>query len=227
MNYFAHALPHLHRPHFMAGTALPDWLSVVDRKVRLRPRGLEPFVNDADSSQRELALGALQHLQDDDWFHRTRGFAEVTATVGILFRDRLQGSDGYRCGFLGHIVTEMLLDATLIARYPEELREYYAILGAIDGAEIQAMVERFAGRTIEKFDWFYGLFLQERILDDYADNARLLRRLNQVLKRVKLTPLPDTAADWLAEARQIIDSRCGELLPEEHFPWPERSVAPA
>ena len=32
MNYFAHALPFLDRPYFVAGTAVPDWLTVADRR---------------------------------------------------------------------------------------------------------------------------------------------------------------------------------------------------
>ena len=37
MNYFAHALPFLDDdPYFVAGTGVPDWLSVADRDVRVR-----------------------------------------------------------------------------------------------------------------------------------------------------------------------------------------------
>lgn len=221
MNYLAHALPHLDRPYFAAGTALPDWLSVVDRKVRLRPRLLEPHLSAESAPQPLLAAGALRHLADDDWFHRTRGFAEVTATLGLLFRERLQGTDGYRCGFLGHIVTEMLLDSVLIERFPSSLQDYYHSLASIDPELIANSVAVFAGRPAERLAWFVELFLRERILDDYTDDARLLRRLNQVLARVKLTPLPSEAARWLAEARMVVANRRRELLPPEHFPWPE------
>ena len=33
MNYFAHGVRFLEDPYFLAGTAVPDWLSVVDRRV--------------------------------------------------------------------------------------------------------------------------------------------------------------------------------------------------
>ena len=36
MNYFAHGHRFVDDPYFLAGTAVPDWLSVVDRKVRVR-----------------------------------------------------------------------------------------------------------------------------------------------------------------------------------------------
>jgi hypothetical protein len=41
MNYFAHARPFLDQPYFMAGTGVPDWLTVVDRRVRLRAKHAE------------------------------------------------------------------------------------------------------------------------------------------------------------------------------------------
>lgn len=204
----------------MAGTALPDWLSVVDRKLRLRPKMLEPFLEGDDLLAAELAAGALQHLADDDWFHRTRGFAEVTAAVGLVFRRGLAGSDGFRCGFLGHIVTEMLLDAVLITRYPAEFKQYDAELQRLEPAQIAAAVEKYAGRPADSLAMFISLFQQEKILLDYAADARLLWRLNQVLKRVKLTPLPAEAADWIAEARWLVDARRHDLLPDEHYAWP-------
>jgi hypothetical protein len=220
LNYFAHALPHLDRPYFVAGTALPDWLSVVDRKLRLRPRMLEPYCDSPDELLRELAAGALRHLDDDGWFHVTRGFAETTAELGLLFRERLQGSDGFRCGFLGHIVTELLIDAALIERAPQRLIAYYELVDSIDPVAIAAAVEQFAGRRAEMLAEFVRLYVRERILWDYRTDADLLRRLNQVLQRVKLSPLPAEAAGWLSEARVRVTVRLPELLPGEHYPIP-------
>ena len=54
MNYFAHALPFLDQPYFVAGTAVPDWLSVVDRQVRVRRRHAEPLANAADATARSI-----------------------------------------------------------------------------------------------------------------------------------------------------------------------------
>ena len=78
MNYFAHALPFLDRPYFVAGTAVPDWLAVADRKVRLRSKHVEAFLDDADPYVAEVAAGILQHLRDDARFHATRAFAETS-----------------------------------------------------------------------------------------------------------------------------------------------------
>ncbi len=228
MNYFTHALPHLHDPVFLAGTALPDWLSVVNRKVRVRPKSLQPFFEHPDPFVAALATGAQRHLDDDAWFHTTRGFAEVTGELGNLFRDRLGGTDGFRCGFLGHLALELLLDAVLWEQYPAALDTYYALIAKVDSVRVEMVVAEIAGVRPEGLAWLIDHYRQEEILKDYADDHRLLRRLNQVLRRVKLSPLPDAAAGWLADARHIVRTRAGEVLPADHYPWPasaDRSAA--
>src|SRR5579871_4042743 len=126
MNYFAHGHRYTDRPYFLAGTAIPDWLSVADRQVRMRPRRVQPFADGSGSPAAELAAGILQHLHDDGWFHRTRAFAEVTATLTTAFRGLLIDPDDHRPSFLGHIVTELILDGLLVVRQPDLLRAYYA-----------------------------------------------------------------------------------------------------
>lgn len=220
MNYFTHALPHLRDPVFLAGTALPDWLSVVNRKVRVRPKTLAPHFESDDPFIAALATGAQRHLDDDGWFHCTRGFAEVTAELGLLFRDRLGGTDGFRCGFLGHLALELLLDAILWERFPSEMDRYYELITDVDADRVESVVAAITGQRPEGLAWLIEHFRQEEILRDYADDARLTRRLNQVLRRVKLTPLPDAAPRWLAEARQIVRTRVMDVLPPTDYPWP-------
>lgn len=220
MNYFTHALPHLRDPVFLAGTALPDWLSVVNRKVRVRPKVLQPHCEHADPFVAALATGAQRHLDDDAWFHTTRGFAEVTGELGVLFRDRLGGTDGFRCGFLGHLMLELLLDAVLWEQFLTALDTYYELIAEVDSARVEAVVADMTGVRPEGLAWFIDHYRQEEILRDYADDRRLLRRLNQVLRRVKLSPLPDAASGWLADARRIVRDRVSEVLPADQYPWP-------
>lgn len=65
MNYFAHALHFLGDPYFIAGTGVPDWLTVADRRVRLRRRHLPLALTDPDRVRRAVAGGVQQHLDDD------------------------------------------------------------------------------------------------------------------------------------------------------------------
>ena len=84
MNYFAHARPFLDQPYFMAGTGVPDWLTVVDRRVRLRAKHAEALRHDARPWVAQVAGGVLQHLRDDARFHQTRAFAEISLELTVL-----------------------------------------------------------------------------------------------------------------------------------------------
>jgi hypothetical protein len=224
MNYFAHAIRFLDRPYFVAGTAVPDWLSVVDRKVRVRTKLIEPFLLNDGSPQAEIATGARQHLDDDRWFHQTRAFAEVTAQLAVRFREVLGPDDGLRPGFLGHIVTELLIDAELIERHPREIERYYQVMSSVDPLVVQQAVNAMAKQRTEFLAPLIPRFVSERFLPDYLNDNRLLWRLNQVLRRVKLSPLPTQAKTVLSRARPLIRGRLSELLPEEHFGWPSTSL---
>ncbi len=221
MNYFAHALPFLDRdPYFLAGTAVPDWLSVVDRSVRVRTRHARPIVDQTgDNTLRSVGVGALQHLADDAWFHGTRGFVEITSQVARSFREALGPDDPMRCGFLGHVVTELLLDAVLIEAVPRQLDRYYERLADADPRRIESSVNAIARGTTDRLHQFIPLFHAERFLYDYVSDSRLLKRLNAVLHRVGLSRLPETILPVLAAGRKLVRARWRELLPESHYPW--------
>src|SRR5262249_18495949 len=161
----------------------------------------------------ELAAGVLQHLEDDAWFHKTPAFAIASARLTVLFRASLPADDGHRPAFLGHILTEMLLDALLIERYPERLANYYAALDQLDAATIEKAANRMARHTTERLKVFIPLFTRERFLPDYLDSNRLLFRLNQIMQRVRLNPLPSSFESSFDEARCIVRSHAPGLLP--------------
>lgn len=219
MNYFAHGIRFLDRPHFLAGTAVPDWMSVADRSVRVRPKLAAELRGEPDIAG-ETARGILQHFHDDDWFHSTRGFALVTADLTRRFELLLSGDDGMRPGFLGHIVTELLLDAVLIEADPAKLDDYYAGLERVDPLAVQEVVNRSSRRSTERLPVFIALFLRERFLHDYLKSDRLLYRLNQVLRRVKLHPLPESAIEVLDVGREVVRLHVNDLLPPALFEQP-------
>lgn len=212
MNYFAHALPFLSNPYFVAGTAVPDWLTVVDRQVRVRARTVAPWINDPDPQVASLAQGMLQHIRDDARFHETRAFAETSLDLTILAREALGADNGFRPSFLGHLLTELFLDAELIAESPLRLEAYYMAIRSVDGRVVQEAVNRMANRPTDRLAYFMGLFSQERFLSDYAHNDKLMIRLNQIMRRARLAPLPDAFADILTPARARVAARKHELL---------------
>ena len=217
MNYFAHSLRFLDRPYFVVGTNVPDWLSVVDRQVRMRGKLVEPFMLNDGSIQSEVAAGVWQHLEDDRWFHQTRAFVELSADLAVAFREALAPDESLRAGFLGHIVTELLIDAELIERHPGQIERYYDVLRSVEPLAVQQAINAMAKQPTEQIVTLIPRFIDERFLPDYLADDRLLRRLNQVMLRVKLPPLPAEAESVLRLARPLIRDRLSDLLPEEHF----------
>ncbi|HEV3343552.1 MAG TPA: hypothetical protein VG125_24485 [Pirellulales bacterium] len=212
MNYFAHGRAFVDDPHFLAGTAVPDWLNVVARKVKVRSKHARAFVEDPDSRVAALARGIEQHHFDDRWFHATDAFAELSWHFTVLIRDHLAADDGLRPSFLGHILVELLLDACLIAQCPDELEAYYRAMAVVDHLWLEAGVARMATGHPKSLGHFIPLFIRERFLWDYLDDGKLCYRLNQVMRRVGLAGLPDTFAKLLPEMRCQVARRSQELL---------------
>jgi hypothetical protein len=212
MNYFAHGRRFTDDPFFLAGTAVPDWLNVVDRRLRVRSKQARLFVNATDETVARLAAGIVQHHADDDWFHGSRAFAELSLELSRRLRKALPADDGFRPHFLGHILVEILLDAELIANDPARLDAYYATMDGLDGDAVAVALNAIAPRPAENLAKFIGLFSRERFLFDYADDGKLLFRLNQVMRRVGLPVLPPTLTQVLAELRPLVRERADELL---------------
>lgn len=212
MNYFAHGRNFLDRPYFAAGTAIPDWLNVVDRRVRVRSKHAEPFLTSEDPVFRELAAGVTQHHKDDDWFHRTRAFAELSMQFAVLIRDELPADDGLRPSFLGHILVELLLDDWLAKDEPGSMDAYYDVLAKIDPTKIANFVQTATDKPVPNMPRLIKGFIKERFLYDYADNAKLLYRLNGVMSRVGLAKIPDEMLDLLPRLREAVRARQNELM---------------
>lgn len=212
MNYFAHALPFFDRPYVLAGTGVPDWLTVADRPLRLRSRHAEPFRDDPDPCVAAVAAGIVRHIRDDAQFHATRTFAETSLELTVRVRDALGGETGLRPFFLGHLLTELLLDAALVADEPRRLTEYYRVLAEVDASRVEAAVNRMAPRPTQRLAVLIELFRRERILCDYAEDDKLLVRLNQVMRRVRLDVLPADFVAMLPAARRLVRQRQGGLL---------------
>lgn len=216
MNYFAHGRRFIDDPYFLAGTAVPDWLNVADRQVRVRGKHAAVYTSDPDPRMASLARGVAQHHHDDAWFHETTAFAELSWRLTARIRDALAPDDGLRPSFLGHILVEILLDAVLIAEEPARLEAYYAAMESLDAEFVQAGVNRMAPKPSDRLALLLPLFSQERFLFDYADDEKLCYRLNQVMRRVKLAALPDEFRGLLPEARREVAQMKDDLLEEAH-----------
>jgi hypothetical protein len=211
LNYLAHGYRFVDDPYYMAGTALPDWMSVLDRKNRARSARAEPVASDPDPRVAAFAAGVIRHHADDQWFHQTEAFARLSTQFAVELRPLLPVG-GHQAGFLGHIAVELLLDAVLIQDAPQRLESYYNALGQLDLDVLQAAADRILLRPAEKLKLLVPRFIAERFLADYVDDARLWKRLNHVMRRVGLEPLPEAVIGWLETARPRIAAEAGWLL---------------
>jgi hypothetical protein len=212
MNYFAHGRQFVDDPYFLAGTAVPDWLSVVDRKVRARKHLAARFCDDPDPCVAAIARGIVQHHVDDARFHETRAFGELSWRFAAAVRDILAPDDSLRPSFLGHILVELLLDDVLIRSDSARLERYYLAMESVSPRIVEKVVNRIAARSTERLATFIVLFCREQFLWDYADDGKLLMRLNQVMSRVGLPPLPNAFCQVLPDARAQIAARANELI---------------
>ena len=212
MNYLAHGWQFTDNPYFLAGTAAPDWLCVADRGVRVRAKLAAAWTGDCDPKMAAFARGVCRHHADDRWFHESRTFTELSLAFSSRTRRALPADEGFRPWFLGHILVELLLDAALVEERPERLTAYYGALADIEAASIEAAVNRIAVQTTDRLAGFISLFCRERFLWDYSDDGKLLMRLNQVMRRVRLPALPVSFAELLPAMRHIVRQRKRDLL---------------
>ena len=204
MNCFTHGIRFLDNPYYLVGTAVPDWLTLIDRKVRVRKRLASEFLDHTDAPTRDLAGGIVQHHDDDGWFHDRAEFVQLNLELSIQLRDLLGADSGFRPHFVAHVVIEMLLDASLTERDQAKLDLYYEQISQVDPQVVEDVVNRIAPKSTNMLAWFVPRFIEEAYIYDYLDDERLMYRMNRILKRVKLGELPNVFLKWLPAARERV-----------------------
>jgi hypothetical protein len=212
MNYLAHGWRFADQPYFLAGTAAPDWMSVIDRRNRLRSKVAQQFVDDPDPQLAAVARGIVQHHTDDAWFHQTAAFNELSLAFAVEVRDRLPGDEGFRPSFLGHILVELLLDSALAEDDPRRLDDYYAALVRLDPVCTEQAISKLAMQPTTRVAVLVPRFITERFLYDYREDGTLLTRLNHVMRRVGLPQLPLDLAEAFPSMRDRVRQRQADLL---------------
>lgn len=215
MNYLAHAFPlieHGADPYEVAGVATPDWLGVAARRVKCRSKHAEPFLTHPDPAWAAVARGIVRHHADDLWFHESRSFTELSLGFAKQLRETLAEATSMRPWFVGHILVEMLLDAELDRRQPGLLDAYYDCVANVDPERVTDAVERMCRHALPKLSTLIERFVEVRFIADYRTERGLMLRLNQVMGRVGLSPLPDSATMLMAEFREEVARRADDLL---------------
>ncbi len=212
MNYLAHAFRFLDDPYFVAGTSFPDWMNVLDRKNRARRQYAQQVEDDSDPQIAAFARGCIQHHDDDHWFHQSAEFTQLSTQFSVELRDILNSGLGHQAGFLGHISVELLLDAVIEERQPGTLELYYELLRSVDPQKAAQAANKICSKPVYHLERLLPRFIAERFLSDYQDDALLLKRLNQVMNRVRLPQLPTEVIDWLGSARPRVRLASQALL---------------
>src|SRR5688572_28002297 len=212
MNYLAHSLPCLDDPYQVAGAAVPDWLGLTRPRLRCRSRQAAPFADSRDPATAAVARGVVRHHADDDWFHQTAAFCHLSLEFARQVRRVTGDIDGMRPSFLGHILGELLLDATLIAEDPSTVVAYYARLEMVDAIRVSRIVGDMTGTDATSLASIIERFVGMRFLYYYVDDHGLSFRLNQVMRRVRLPELPRGFADILPGARALVAAHRDDLL---------------
>ncbi|MEM6980122.1 MAG: hypothetical protein AAF539_10700, partial [Planctomycetota bacterium] len=201
MNFLCHALPYFDAPTKSVCTGVPDWLSVVDRRIRARRKSAQNVLPSDDPTLDAVARGVLAHLDDDRWFHGSEAFTRLNLQFAIDLRDRLPNDAGFRPTFVGHILVEMLLDAAYLQHDRNWVDQYYGLIRGCDAAGIEAAVNLITGKPSDRIAEVIDRFANLGFLYDYATDAGLWFRVNQVLQRVRLPEIPlSNVADWLPTA---------------------------
>jgi hypothetical protein len=212
MNYLAHSLACLADPYQVAGAAIPDWLGMTRPRLRCRSRHAQPFIDAEDQRLASIAQGVVRHHADDDWFHQTAAFGDLSLELARQVRAATGDDDGMRPSFLGHILVELLLDAAIIADDRSQVDGYYLALAEIDPEVVAAGVTRMTGSDGAPLASLIERFIAARFLYDYEEDGSLTYRLNQVMRRVGLCELPLAFLGILPVARELVAAKRSELL---------------
>ena len=212
MNSFSHFLPFLDQPYFAVGCSVPDILGACDRRCRVREKRAAAFLDDSDEVLRLVARGVVQHHQDDAWFHRSARFNNLNMKYAIEFRDTFGNDHSMRPSLIGHIIIEIFLDWFLEKRMPGSVERFYEAFASVDPKRVQNAINHFATKPTNKLAPAIEYFVKERFVFDYATDEGVRYRMNKVLTRVKLVPMPESSVEWLGGVRREVEASAEALL---------------
>jgi hypothetical protein len=212
LNYLAHGYKYIDDPYFLAGTALPDWLSVVNRKIRVREKLAMQWIEHDDSARARFAQGVVQHHRDDEWFHQNPAFVLLNQRFLKDVRRYMPSANSMAVWFLAHVLIELLIDAALSDNDGDILETYYLAITQVPPDWIAQQVHAMTGREADRLEWMVGRFNEVQFLRDYQDDRLLLYRLNQVMQRAGLEALDENVAEFFPLARTLVRENLTELV---------------
>jgi hypothetical protein len=215
VNYLAHARNLVDRPWEVVGAALPDWLRLLDPRVRLRAGAVSvPPETEETAPERQIARGIRIHHEEDRRFHGSAAFRDLTRTLARRIRTSFPDRPArrMRASFFAHVLTEVLLDAELVRRRPELAEAWYAALDSLSPEEIASRSRRLVPGAGGDLAGLVRRFRTSRFLARSPDDDEVVARLDSVGRRLRQPPLPAGFAGLVAPARALVAARTTDLL---------------
>lgn len=201
MNFMSHGKDVLHDPWCLTGTQLPDLLRALERRLRLPHDAVRADLAREDGPRARLAAGVLRHVADDEWFHQSQPFIEICTSLTQLFRIHTPPTTRFRASFLAHILTEMMLDAWLMADEPDFADQYYAALATIDAASLGKFVAHWVPISPPDVTRTWERFVSTQFLRSYTTDDGVAERANGLFRRLGLPEIPAQVITTFPEAR--------------------------
>lgn len=186
MNFLAHFViaarsltPTPPLPFYVVGNALPDLLTLADRRRRLRPSsvGQAPAATPEGNA---LRAGALAHLITDAAFHKTVAFADAQARLNGLIAQANFADMRVRRFFLAHVLVELALDAVLLRGDATLADNFYRAFSAAPPPQVAAWTETTLGTPLPTLPGVLTRFAASRYLLSYAHDDGVAEGLSRV-----------------------------------------------
>ncbi len=175
---------------FFAGNILPDILAM-SGDGRLRSAG---------EHTGPLADGIRLHLSTDRRFHTLPAFHEAQAQANRLLLSALWVVPPHRRFFLAHVMTELALDAAILATEPALPDDLYGSLAAALRDGLVPLTETISGKSAPNLRTTAERFIESRYLHGYSSAEGLASSLIRACKRAAV-PLCEDPRDVAELAR--------------------------
>ncbi|MES2726714.1 MAG: hypothetical protein V4643_06400 [Bacteroidota bacterium] len=184
MNYLSHYYIDHQKGnyYFNAALFLPDF-------ARNYVKHFTNTFTDFTEHEQNLLAGCLAHYQADKTFHPSAFFNQYNTAIVEEINQFVPLAHLPRKWFLGHILTEMLIDRLIVKQMPEICHQFYHDLAQIDTKILHVYVSRFSFKNADPFIKNFRHFCDARYLFGYALDESFVYSLTRVYAHTTKTDI--------------------------------------
>ncbi len=214
MNYLSHYVVDCRsgNPYYNTGLILPDFAKQWIPNFRTSP------LKRLSVEQTQLLEGALKHYQSDKIFHASSFFSHYQEIVNGKLKSLPFSELLTRKWFIGHVLTELLIDRSIVQNFPELTDAFYDNLNKSDSVELDGLFSAFGVHDSAPFLDIFNHFRQVKYIYYYADNNKFLYSLSRIMMRVGLPEMTEPDQRLMLKGILEIEEQLlptGEQLLEE------------